>query len=108
MQGQHSRQSSFFGMIYERLLRRIAAAVDFSFVSEVVRDCYCPDNGRPSWNPLVLFKVVLLQFLYDLSGRQRKSRSTYTWPASGSWRSRRGTWPIARCLRRWWTPTPAR
>lgn len=76
MQGQHSHQSSFFGMIYERLvpadhlLRRIAAAVDFSFVSELVQDCYCPDNGRPSWEPLVLFKVVFLQFLYDLSDRQ--------------------------------------
>ena len=54
MQGQHSSQSSFFGLIYERLvpadhlLRRIAAAVDFSFVRELVQDCYCPDNGRPS------------------------------------------------------------
>jgi len=54
MQGEHSSQSSFFGMIYDELvrpdhlLRRIAAAVDFDFVSELVRDCYCPDNGRPS------------------------------------------------------------
>jgi len=63
-------------MIYEEvippdhLLRRIAAAVDFSFVSELVRDCYCPDNGRPSWDPLVLFEVVFLQFLYDYSDRE--------------------------------------
>jgi len=33
-------------------------------------DCYCPDNGRPSWDPVILFKVVFLQFLYDLSDRQ--------------------------------------
>lgn len=76
MQGQHSSQSSFFGLIYERLvppdhlLRRIAAAVDLSFVTELVSDCYCPDNGRPSWDPWVLFKVVFLQFLYNLSDRQ--------------------------------------
>ena len=76
MQGQHSSQSSFFGLIYERLvppdhlLRRITAAVDLSFVSELVSDCYCPDNGRPSWDPLLLFKVVFLQFLYHLSDRQ--------------------------------------
>jgi len=76
MQGQHSPQSSFFGMRYpdlvpaDHLLRRIAAAVDLDFVTELVRDCYCPDNGRPSWDPLVLFKVVFLQFLYDLSDRQ--------------------------------------
>jgi len=76
MQGQHSTQSSFFGMIYdelvppEHLLRRIAATVDFAFVSELVGDCYCPDTGRPSWDPLVLFKVVFVQFLYDLSDRE--------------------------------------
>ncbi len=41
MQGEHSKQSSFFGMIYEELipadhlLRQLAAAVDFSFVSEL-------------------------------------------------------------------------
>ena len=51
MQGHHSTQSSFFGIIYEELipgdhlLRKLAAAVDFSFVSELVGDCYCPDKG---------------------------------------------------------------
>ena len=71
MQGEHSNQSSFFGIIYEdvipadHLLRKLAGVVDFSLVSELVRDCYCPDNGRPSWDPLVLFKAVFLQFLYD-------------------------------------------
>ncbi len=39
MQDQHGNQSSFFGMIYEkliptdRLLRKLAAAADFTFVS---------------------------------------------------------------------------
>jgi len=39
MQGEHSSQNSFFGMIYEdfihadHLLHQMAAAVDFSFVS---------------------------------------------------------------------------
>jgi len=76
MQDEHSSQNSFFGMIYEdlipadHLLRRLAVAVDFGFVRELVSDCYCPDNGRPSWNPLVLFNVVFLQFLYELSDRE--------------------------------------
>ena len=39
-------------------------------MGELVSDCYCPDNGRPSWDPLILFKVVFLQFLYDLSDRE--------------------------------------
>lgn len=54
----------------DHLLRKLTAAVDLSFVSDLVSDCYCPDNGRPSWDPLVLFRVVFLQFLYDLSDRE--------------------------------------
>jgi len=59
MQGEHTRQASFFGIVYEdlspanRLLRQLAAVVDFSFVSDLVSDCYCSDNGRPSSDPLV-------------------------------------------------------
>ena len=51
MQGEHSSQNSFFGMIYEdlipadHLLRKLSAAVDFGFVRELVSDCYCPDKG---------------------------------------------------------------
>jgi len=51
MQGEHSSQNSFLGMIYDRLvpadhlLRKLTATVEFSFVSELVRDCYCPDKG---------------------------------------------------------------
>ena len=51
MQGEYSSQSSFFGMIYEdlipadHLLRKLAVAVDLSFVAKLVSDCYCPDKG---------------------------------------------------------------
>ncbi len=43
MQGEHSSQNSFFGMIYEDLiptdylLCKLSAAVDFSFVSETIQ-----------------------------------------------------------------------
>jgi len=32
----------------DHLLRALSAAGDFSFVSVLVKDCYCPGNGRPS------------------------------------------------------------
>ena len=54
----------------DHLLRKLAAAVDLSFVAQLVSDCYRPDNGRPSGAPLVLFRVVFLRFLYDLSDRE--------------------------------------
>ena len=68
MQGEHTRHNSFFGLIYEdlipadHLLCKLSAAVDFNFVTGLISDCYCRDNGRPLWDLLVLFKVVLLLF----------------------------------------------
>jgi len=76
MQGRQSSQSSFFAMVYDELisadhlLRRLSTAVDFCLLPDMVSDCYCADNGRASWDPVVLFKIVFLQFLYELSDRQ--------------------------------------
>ena len=50
----------------EHLLRQISAAVDFSKIYEFVKELYCDDNGRPSIDPVVLFKMVLIQHLYGL------------------------------------------
>ncbi|MEA5049286.1 MAG: IS5/IS1182 family transposase, partial [Eubacteriales bacterium] len=48
----------------EHLLRKIDAAIDFQRLYEIVGDLYCKDNGRPSVDPVVLFKIVLIQHLY--------------------------------------------
>jgi len=50
----------------EHLLRKIDAAVDFKRIYEIVGDLYCKDNGRPSVDPAVLFKIVLIQHLYGI------------------------------------------
>ena len=44
----------------EHLLRKIDAAVDFTRLYEMVEPLYCEDNGRPSIDPVVLFKMVLI------------------------------------------------
>ena len=43
----------------EHLLRKIDNAVEFEKIYEFVEDLYCADNGRPSIDPVVLFKMVL-------------------------------------------------
>ena len=43
------------------LLRKIDEAVDFEWCYEIVGDLYCKVNGRPSIDPIVLFKIVLIQ-----------------------------------------------
>lgn len=53
------------------LLRKIDAAVDFTKIYDMVEPLYCADNGRPSVDPVVLFKMALIQHLYGLSSLRR-------------------------------------
>jgi transposase len=72
-----SSQDSFYGSyLYERivpsdhLLRKINAVVDFSFVTDLVKDKYTPDFGRPAEDPEFMLRLCLLQYLYGDSDRQ--------------------------------------
>ena len=38
--------------------------LDFSRLYEMVEPLYCEDNGRPSVDPVVLFKMVLLSLIH--------------------------------------------
>ncbi len=51
----------------DHILRQIDEAVDFSFVRDVVSDCYCPDNGRPGIDPELVVRMILVGYLYNLS-----------------------------------------
>ncbi len=53
------------------LLRLIDGAIDFSKIYEMVEDLYSEDNGRPSIDPVVLVKMVLIQHLYGLPSLRR-------------------------------------
>ncbi|MCG4774891.1 transposase, partial [Lawsonibacter sp. DFI.5.51] len=53
------------------LLRKIDEAVDFNRLYEMVEPLYSENNGRPSVDPVVLFKMVLIQHLYGLPSLRR-------------------------------------
>ena len=55
----------------DHLLRKIDKVIDFSQIYEFVEDLYCPNNGRPSVDPVVLFKMVLIQHLYGISSLRK-------------------------------------
>ena len=57
----------------EHLLRKIDDAVDFNRLYQMVEPLYSEDNGRPSIDPVVLFKMVLIQHIYGLSSLRRTS-----------------------------------
>jgi IS5 family transposase len=72
-----SSQLSFYGdHIYDQVipedhfLKLLEKAVDFGFVNELCRDAYTPDMGRPAYAPEMMFKILFLQFLYDISDRR--------------------------------------
>jgi transposase len=54
----------------DHLLRRVDRVMDFSFVRELTASCYAPD-GRPSIDPEVFFRMVLVGFLYGIASERR-------------------------------------
>ena len=51
----------------KHLLRRIKENIDFSFVNPMLRKQYCEHFGRPAKEPEMMFKLMFLKKLYDLS-----------------------------------------
>jgi transposase len=58
----------------KHLLRKVSSAVDFSFIRDRVKHLYCEDNGRPALDPVVLFKLLLLGYLYGVRSERQLMR----------------------------------
>ncbi|MEO0257587.1 MAG: IS5 family transposase [candidate division WOR-3 bacterium] len=54
----------------DHFLMRINALIDFSPIEKALSQLYSDRTGRPSYPPLVLLKICLLQRFYDLSDLQ--------------------------------------
>jgi len=75
---------SFFGnFLYEQILSQrphflkdLAHVVDFGFVRKHCKGFYA-DWGRDAWDPVLMFKMVFLQFLYDLSDREIEEQAAF-------------------------------
>jgi len=68
----------------DHLLRKIDSAVDFEFIRERVRHLYCADNGRPALDPVVLFKLLFLGYLFGIRSERQLMRevqvnAAYRW-----------------------------
>jgi len=68
----------------DHLLRRIDSAVDFEFIRERVRHLYCPNNGRPALDPVVLFKLLFIGYLFGIRSERQLMRevqvnAAYRW-----------------------------
>ena len=68
----------------ESLYRKIDKFIDFTFIYDLVKDYYSADNGRPSLDPVVLFKLVFIQTLDGLKSMRKtcekiKVDAEYRW-----------------------------
>ena len=59
----------------DHFLRKVDAAVDFSFIHDLCKDLYCPDNGRPAIDPELLFKMLLLGYLYGIKSEVKLAQA---------------------------------
>lgn len=48
------------------LLRAVEASIDFNFIYDEVKELYSDNTGRPSIDPVVLIKLIMLQALYGI------------------------------------------
>ena len=58
-------------MPQDHFLRKVENAVDFSFINKLCAPLYCADNGRPAIEPEVLFRMLLVGYLYGIKSEKR-------------------------------------
>ena len=68
----------------DSLFRKIDKYIDFTFIYEKVKGLYSEDNGRPSVDPVVLFKLVFIQALDGIKSMRKtcdkiKVDAEYRW-----------------------------
>jgi hypothetical protein len=63
----------------DHLLRRVAAVVNFGFVSRLTARFYS-HTGQPGIDPVVLFKMALLGYLYGITSERRLTEETAAEP----------------------------
>ena len=70
-----SRQLSFYSSLYHRIpkshiLKRINSAISLNFVNNALKDKYCSNFGRPAKEPEMMVRILIIQYLYNLSYEQ--------------------------------------
>ena len=68
----------------DNLFRKIDEYIDFSFIYDEVKDLYSEEKGRPSIDPVVLFKLVFIQAIDGIKSMRKtcediKVNAAYRW-----------------------------
>ena len=84
----YRRQKSFYDAVYEanipdnHILKHLEKVIKWSRFKQYLKKHY-HDRGRDAYNPLMMFKLLVLQFLFNLSDRQLeeqvRDRISFRW-----------------------------
>jgi len=55
----------------DHILRKINKYIDFGFIRELTKDLYCTNNGRPAFDPIVLFKMLFIGYLFGIRSERQ-------------------------------------
>lgn len=55
----------------DHLLRKIDKAINFSFIYDKTKSLYCQDNGRPGVDPVILFKMLFIGYLFGIRSERQ-------------------------------------
>jgi transposase len=58
----------------DHLLRKIDQYIDFEFIRDAVRHLYCDNNGRPAVDPVLLFKMLFIGYLFGVRSERQLVR----------------------------------
>lgn len=69
---------------HDHLVRKIDAHISFEFIYDLVKDLYSEDTGRPSLDPVMLFKIAFIQYLFGIRSMRQtikeiQSNLSYRW-----------------------------
>ena len=62
----------------DHLVRKIEAAMDFSFIYDLVEDLYSDDKGRPSIDPVVLIKICMIKYIFGIRSMRQTIKEIET------------------------------
>lgn len=84
MQGCNDSQQELFCTVdletfipKDHLLRKIDKVVDLDFLYDLTAHCYCSDNGRPSIDPVLFFRMQLISYLYNIESDRQLCREIH-------------------------------
>lgn len=68
----------------DHLVRKLDACIDFSFIYDLVKDKYSTEIGRPSIDPIVLFKIAFTQYIFGIKSMRQaiseiQTNMAYLW-----------------------------